>query len=98
VLGLLRSAGLPYWRRSELTAPVPIAAGVVLLDTIGELGAIYGIADIAFVGGSLVPAGGHNIVEPARAGVPVIVGEHTANFRDITSLFREAHAVRVVRA
>ena len=72
------------------------AGGVLLLDTIGELAALYALADIAFVGGSLVPRGGHNIIEPAQHGVPIVVGNHTENFRDIVGLFQSRDAVRVV--
>jgi 3-deoxy-D-manno-octulosonic-acid transferase len=67
-----------------------------LLDTIGELASLYALADIAFVGGSLVPRGGHNIIEPAQYGVPIIVGSHTENFRDMVGLFEDRQAVRVV--
>ena len=68
----------------------------MLLDSIGELASLYALADIAFVGGSLVPRGGHNIIEPAQYGVPIIVGDHTENFRDIVGLFESCQAVRVV--
>lgn len=61
-------------------------AQVVVLDTIGELGRIYGIADLVFVGGSLVPKGGHNILEPAAHGKPVLVGPHMFNFKEIYAL------------
>ena len=54
------------------------------------------MADIAFVGGSLVPKGGHNIIEPARHGVAIVVGNHTDNFRDIIWLFQTQDAVRIV--
>ena len=57
---------------------------------------IYGLADVAFVGGSLVPKGGHNIIEPARHGVAIVVGNHTDNFRDIIWLFQTQDAVRIV--
>jgi len=67
-----------------------------LIDTIGELAALYSLADVAFVGGSLVPLGGHNIIEPAQYGVPIVVGQHTENFRDIVGLFQSRDAVRVV--
>jgi 3-deoxy-D-manno-octulosonic-acid transferase len=60
------------------------------------LAALYSLAHVAFVGGSLVPRGGHNIIEPALHGVPIIVGNHTENFRDIVSLFQSRDAVRVV--
>ena len=68
------------------------------MDSMGELGALWGLADVAFVGGSLVPRGGHNIIEPAQYGVPIMVGNHTENFRDIVSLFQSQDAVRVVGA
>jgi len=57
---------------------------------------LYALADIAFVGGSLVPRGGHNIIEPAQHGVAIMVGNHTENFRDIVGLFQNRDAVRVV--
>lgn len=60
---------------------------VVVLDTIGELGRIYGIADIVYVGGSLIPQGGHNILEPAAHGKPILVGPHMFNFKDSYALF-----------
>ena len=68
----------------------------MLVDTIGELASLYALADVAFVGGSLVPRGGHNILEPAQHGVAIIVGNHTANFRDIIGLFQSHGALRVV--
>ena len=66
------------------------------MDTIGELAALYALADVAFVGGSLVPRGGHNIIEPAQHGVAIVVGNHTENFRDIVALFQSRDAVRIV--
>ncbi len=66
------------------------------MDTIGELAALYALADVAFVGGSLVPRGGHNIIEPAQHGVAIVVGNHTENFRDIVGLFQSRNALRVV--
>jgi 3-deoxy-D-manno-octulosonic-acid transferase len=95
VAELLESLGVRFWRRS-LWNGEPIGGGVILLDTIGELAAIYALADIAFVGGSLVPRGGHNIIEPARHGVAIVVGNHTENFRDIIWLFQTHNAVRIV--
>jgi 3-deoxy-D-manno-octulosonic-acid transferase len=85
-----------FWRRSEWQPSLPIAGRVFLLDSVGELASLYALATVAFVGGSLVERGGHNILEAARYGVPVLVGPHTENFRDIVNLFREAGAVRVV--
>jgi 3-deoxy-D-manno-octulosonic-acid transferase len=95
VAKLLEQLGIRFWRRS-LWSGDPIGGGVLLIDTIGELAALYALADIAFVGGSLVPRGGHNIIEPALHSVPIVVGNHTENFRDIVSLFQSRNAVRVV--
>lgn len=95
VAALLRRQN--YWRRSQWSGG-SVAGGVFLLDTIGELAAVYQLAELAFVGGSLVPRGGHNILEAARFGVPVVVGPHTENFRDMIDLFRSANALRVADA
>jgi len=95
VAGLLEQMSIPFWRRS-LWKSEPLNGGVLLLDTIGELAALYALADIAFVGGSLVPRGGHNIIEPAQQGVAIVVGNHTENFRDIVGLFQSRDAVRIV--
>ncbi len=69
---------------------------LVILDTIGDLAAVYGVADVAFVGGSLVKRGGHNPLEPAQFGVPVVIGPSYENFRDIVSTMQKANAIRVV--
>jgi 3-deoxy-D-manno-octulosonic-acid transferase len=95
VAALLEQMSISFYRRS-LWNGEPLAGGVFLLDTIGELAASYALADVAFVGGSLVPRGGHNIIEPAQHGVATVVGNHTENFRDIVSLFQSRNAVRVV--
>lgn len=97
VAASLEASAWTVHRRSQWNPAEPISTGVFLLDTIGELGVIYSLADIAFVGGSLAPRGGHNILEPAMYGVATIVGPHTENFRDIVELFRRADAVVVVR-
>jgi 3-deoxy-D-manno-octulosonic-acid transferase len=68
----------------------------VLLDTIGELASVYSLASVAFVGGSLVPAGGHNPLEPAQFGVPIVMGPHYANFVAITDSLRAHDALRIV--
>ncbi|MGA8761798.1 MAG: 3-deoxy-D-manno-octulosonic acid transferase [Candidatus Sulfotelmatobacter sp.] len=91
---LLRQMSIRFWRRS-LWNEESVAGGVLLVDTIGELAALYALADVAFVGGSLVPRGGHNIIEPAQHGVAITVGNHTENFRDIVSLFHSREAVRI---
>ncbi len=95
VAALLEQMSIRFWRRS-LWNGEPLTGGVLLLDTIGELGALYAVADVAFVGGSLVARGGHNILEPARHGVATVVGNYTENFRDIVSLFESRNAVRIV--
>ncbi|MFH1888717.1 MAG: 3-deoxy-D-manno-octulosonic acid transferase [Candidatus Omnitrophota bacterium] len=69
-----------------------VARPVFVLDMIGELIYFYGIADMVFVGGSLVKKGGHNILEPASVGKPVLIGPHTFNFRDIVGLFLDNEA------
>jgi 3-deoxy-D-manno-octulosonic-acid transferase len=92
---LLGELNVRFWRRS-LWDGGPLNGGVLLVDTIGELASLYSLADIAFVGGSLVPRGGHNIIEPAQQGVAIVVGNHTENFRDIVGLFQSRDAVRVV--
>jgi 3-deoxy-D-manno-octulosonic-acid transferase len=84
----VRAARLPLVRYSELTAakngqPSIPAPGVVLLDAVGPLKDCYALGFAAFVGGSLVPVGGHNVLEPARAGRAIIVGPHTENARDV---------------
>ncbi|GBC79232.1 3-deoxy-D-manno-octulosonic acid transferase [bacterium HR09] len=85
VLELCRQLGLAAVRRSPLPA-ANATADVVVLDTVGELAALYQLATIAFVGGSLVPTGGHNPIEPARFAVPVVSGPHVRNF---AAVYRE---------
>jgi 3-deoxy-D-manno-octulosonic-acid transferase len=104
----LRQGGLAVVRRSVLAAP-PAAAGagagagsevgpdVVLLDSMGELAALYSLAAAAFIGGTLVPTGGHNPIEAARFGVPIAVGPSLHNFREIAELFDHAAAWQRVR-
>jgi 3-deoxy-D-manno-octulosonic-acid transferase len=69
---------------------------VLLLDTIGELAAVFQYATVVFVGGSLVPTGGHNVLEPARHRKPIVFGPHMENFRDIARLFLEAKAAKQI--
>jgi len=94
VAALLQQVNVRFWRRSLWDGDPP-RGGVFLLDSIGELSSLYALADIAFVGGSLVPRGGHNIIEPAQHGVAIVVGNHTENFRDIVSLFQSRNAIRI---
>jgi 3-deoxy-D-manno-octulosonic-acid transferase len=90
VAALLDKSGVQWVRRSDwrfqrAEAIEPLKPGqIVLLDTIGELASVYSLASVAFVGGSLIPAGGHNPLEPAQFGVPIVMGPHYANFRAIT--------------
>ena len=99
-VGLLESSGMRFARRTELAveAAEVRAGSVLLLDSIGELAAVYSLADVAFVGGSLVPRGGHNILEPAYFGKAIVVGPHTENFRDIISYFTAEDAVLICEA
>jgi 3-deoxy-D-manno-octulosonic-acid transferase len=98
VAQLLKTRGAPWLRRSQWMAhPTPIPPGTVfLLDSIGELASVYALASVAFVGGSLVPAGGHNPLEPAQFGVPVLMGPSGENFRGIVETLRRHDAIRIV--
>ena len=88
---LLSRAGFPHGLRSRLSdRSATFGSGEVLLvDTIGELMGLYGAADLAFVGGSLVPVGGHNILEPASLGLAMVFGPHMHNFRESAALILE---------
>ena len=79
------NAGAAFGRRSQLSG----SPRVLLLDSIGELGAVFPFADVVFVGGTLAHRGGHNLLEPALCGKPVIVGPHLENFAEIQQVFRE---------
>ncbi|HEU4415496.1 MAG TPA: 3-deoxy-D-manno-octulosonic acid transferase [Candidatus Angelobacter sp.] len=96
VAGLIASLDIPYQRRTTWTTGAPLRGAVLLLDSVGELASVYALADVAFVGGSLVPTGGHNILEPAQYGAAIVVGPHTFNFREIVKIFADGHALRVV--
>jgi len=93
VAALLQEMNIRFFRRS-LWRVESLAGNVLLLDAMGELAALYALADVAFVGGSLVPRGGHNIIEPAQYGIAIVVGPHTENFRDIVEIFRNRDALR----
>jgi 3-deoxy-D-manno-octulosonic-acid transferase len=88
---MLHKSGLRYQRRSE-DRPVDAATRVVLGDSMGEMFAYYAACDIAFVGGSLLPLGGQNLLEACAVGKPVIVGPHTFNFEEATEQAIEAGA------
>jgi 3-deoxy-D-manno-octulosonic-acid transferase len=104
VAALLEKSSVVWVKRSDWhSAPEdslkPLNSGhIVLLDTIGELASIYSLAAVAFVGGSLVPAGGHNPLEPAQFGVPIVMGPHFANFRAITEDLLAHQALRISSA
>ncbi len=91
VAALLRSRGVAFERRST-NRPVPAGAAVVLGDSMGEMAGYYGACDVAFVGGSLVPLGGQNLIEALAMGTPVLVGPHTFNFADAAQKAVEAGA------
>lgn len=95
---LVNHEGFHVIRRSQMGTEEDDGTSheVVILDTIGELGRLYSLADIVFVGGSLVKVGGHNILEPAAHGKPVLVGPYMFNFRDIFKLLSERGACRMV--
>ncbi len=95
VAELLRRRQISFTRRSSGAAPDQNTQ-VLLVDTVGELAALYAAADVAFVGGSLVPIGGHNLLEPAALGVPVLTGPHYANGKDIAELLIQEGAARQV--
>jgi 3-deoxy-D-manno-octulosonic-acid transferase len=87
IAALLEAAGLRYIKRTDLNEGDRLQPGEVLLvDTVGEMMNLYAVADIAYVGGSMVPLGGHNLLEPASIGVPSVFGSHMANFREIEEL------------
>ena len=98
VAAMIGAGGFTVLRASEFRErPQPVAAGsIFLLDTIGDLAAMYSLGALAFVGGSLIAAGGHNPLEPARFGVPVLMGESFQNFREIVHVLQVHNAIRVV--
>jgi len=96
VLAQVGAAGWPAVRRSELPREREPGA-VIVLDTVGELATLYAVADVVFVGGSLVPHGGHNTLEAALRRKPVLSGPHTQNFRESTALLAAAGAAVVVQ-
>lgn len=96
VAAQLRRRAIPFVARSS-GAAVSVDTEVLLVDTLGQLLAFYAAADVAFVGGSLVPIGGHNLLEPAALKLPILTGPHNFNSEDIARLLIEVGAVRVVR-
>lgn len=99
VASLVEAAGWPLVRYGALAAgalPAVTSPAVVLLDAMGPLAACYGLATVVFVGGSLVPVGGHNVLEPARAGRPVLIGPYMGNAGDVVDRLLAAGGARQV--
>ncbi|HKM14611.1 MAG TPA: lipid IV(A) 3-deoxy-D-manno-octulosonic acid transferase [Marinospirillum sp.] len=96
VAELIAAQGLSLARRSA-QQPVIASTQVYLGDTLGEMLLLYALADLAFVAGSLEPIGGHNLLEPAAVGVPVITGPHLENFSEVAELLRDAGALKEVQ-
>lgn len=97
VKSLSERMGLRAICRSTMKEPVHEGTPVIVLDTIGELGRLYSLGDIIFVGGSLVKTGGHNILEPAAHGKPILVGPYMFNFKEIYALLSSRDACLMVR-
>jgi len=93
VANLIEGTGLTWARRSRDQQVDDIKADIILLDTIGELPAIYSLCTVVFVGGSIVNKGGHNVLEPAMTGSCIVTGHHTHNFQAIVELLVEAAAI-----
>lgn len=93
VAALLNSSGLTWTRRSNPSSAIDQTCDAILLDTIGELPALYSMAEVVFVGGSIAKNGGHNILEPAAVGSAIVTGAHTHNFDDIVSVFAKNQAI-----
>jgi 3-deoxy-D-manno-octulosonic-acid transferase len=95
---MLARAGVPFLRRSALSSSAVLALpGVLLLDSIGELSSLFGVADVVFMGGTLAQRGGHNILEPAFFRRAIVVGPHMENFAAIAERFAAAGAMREIR-
>jgi 3-deoxy-D-manno-octulosonic-acid transferase len=86
---LLQQTGLSYEKKSRLQAP-SFCQDVLLVDTLGDLLALYALGDVAFVGGSLVDVGGHNLLEPARLKKPVLFGPYMANFANVAAAMKKS--------
>lgn len=93
---LLERQEIDYVSRTGAAA-VPPSAAVFLGDTMGEVPLFYSASDVAFVGGTLVPIGGHNLLEPAALGLPVVAGPHLFNTQEIANLFNRVGALTLVR-
>ena len=98
VMALAAGQGLDVVRRSDLPVDGEPRTAVVVLDTVGELATLFQTATVVFLGGSLVPAGGHNLLEPAAWGKPVVFGPHMENFAEIAELFLTNRAACQIRS
>lgn len=96
VVELAAEHGLTALKRTEMQGKYLIEPDMIVVDTIGELGKLYGLGDIVYVGGSLIPHGGHNILEPAAHGKPILVGPNMFNFKETYALFSERGACLTV--
>lgn len=93
VAAIVENAGIPFRRLTEPAGYDSMCCGEILLvDKVGDLMNLYALADIGFVGGSMVPKGGHNLLEPASCGLPVVFGHQMANFREIAALVNACQA------
>ena len=97
VARLLRSSGFTVQLKSATNEAEWFSKDVLLLDTVGELTDFYALADIAFVGGSLVPVGGHNVLEPARFSKAILFGPHMNNFAELAAMMKRRGAALEVR-
>jgi 3-deoxy-D-manno-octulosonic-acid transferase len=88
--------GLPYHRMSTHSADPSPETALLLGDTLGELCSLYAAADVAFVGGTLTPIGGHNLIEPAHEGLPLLIGPHQDHITDLAEAFTGAGALTTV--
>lgn len=95
VVELIEQYQLTY-QRSSLTSTADCGAQILLIDSIGQLMKFYGTADLAFIGGSIIPHGGHNPIEPAAWGMPILAGPHFFNFTHISQLLQNAGALQLV--
>ena len=93
VASLLKGSELSWARRSDQPVASDSLSDVLLLDTIGELRSVFSLASVVFVGGSIAPVGGHNVLEPAAAGACIVTGAHTQNFDEIVRTFTARGAI-----
>jgi len=97
IAAMAEKAGFSVGFRSQMLEHEPAPKAVVMLDTLGELGRLYSVADLVFVGGSLNKTGGHNVLEPAAHAKPVLVGPNMQNFKDSYALLSKVGACRMVK-